>query len=334
MVWVHYCGGKGTTKTQLLQRVFLRMLTFLRPINLVISLFLCNFAGMKAQGSVVMLLILVLTACYSGQRRAMLALLDEADSLNRAYAPLPSDSLLRRAADFFDRHGTRNDQVRAHYLLGCAYRDQGQAPEALQSYQDAIDRADTLSTDSIHNAILCRVHSQMAYLFYQQNLVSNQLEHIDSSISYALKAGDSVAALNSYMFTMGAYIRMGVDDSVMAVCDRAYNLCQELGQRKMIAQNAIVAVPKFLSAGQYQKSAFYLDLYEKESGFFDSEQNIAKGREVYYYLKGLYYLHTNQKDSAEFFFRKELSEGKDFNNQNYCCPIKFPFDSITIRNCR
>lgn len=28
---MHYCGGKGTTKTQLLQRVFLRMLTFFMP---------------------------------------------------------------------------------------------------------------------------------------------------------------------------------------------------------------------------------------------------------------------------------------------------------------
>ena len=47
----------------------------------------------------------------------MLALLDEADSLNRAYAQLPSDTLLLEAADFFDRHGFANKQVRAHYLI-------------------------------------------------------------------------------------------------------------------------------------------------------------------------------------------------------------------------
>jgi len=76
------------------------------------------------------ILLILLTACHSGQRREMLALLDEADSLNRAYAQLPADSLLRRAADFFDRHGSRNEKVRAHYLLGCAYRDQGQAPRS------------------------------------------------------------------------------------------------------------------------------------------------------------------------------------------------------------
>ena len=76
------------------------------------------------------ILLTFLTACYDGQRREMLALLDEADSLNRAYAQLPSDTLLLEAADFFDRHGTPNEQVRAHYLLGAptATRDRHQKP--------------------------------------------------------------------------------------------------------------------------------------------------------------------------------------------------------------
>ena len=50
---------------------------------------------MKSCSYLPLLAVLLLSACYSGQRREMLALLDEADSLNRAYAPLPSDSLLR-----------------------------------------------------------------------------------------------------------------------------------------------------------------------------------------------------------------------------------------------
>ena len=56
--------------------------------------------------------------------------------------------------------------------------------------------------------------------------------------------------------------------------------------------------------------------YESESGYFDSNNNIEKGREAYYYSKGYYYMVTNQYDSAEYYFRKELRDGKDFNNQN------------------
>ena len=82
--------------------------------------------------AVLLPLLLLLSACYSGRHQQMLALLDEADSLNRAYAQLPSDTLLLEATAYFDRHGSANERLRAHYLLGCAYRDMGDAPRALQ----------------------------------------------------------------------------------------------------------------------------------------------------------------------------------------------------------
>ena len=49
--------------------------------------------------SAVILIVLLLSSCLSGQRCRMIALLDEADSLKRSYAQLPFDTLLREAAD-------------------------------------------------------------------------------------------------------------------------------------------------------------------------------------------------------------------------------------------
>lgn len=88
-----------------------------------------------------------LVGCDVGRNGEMETLLDRADSMNRAYIPMTDgiDSLLLEATHYYDRHGTPNQQMRAHYLLGCAYRDKGEAPAALQSYQDAVDCADTLS---------------------------------------------------------------------------------------------------------------------------------------------------------------------------------------------
>jgi hypothetical protein len=56
-------------------------------------------------------------------------------------------------------------------------------------------------------------------------------------------------------------------------------------------------------------------LYETESGVFDENGEIEEGREIYYSIKGEYYLATNQLDSAEYMFRKELLKGKDQNNR-------------------
>ena len=73
---------------------------------------------------------------------------------------------------------------------------------------------------------------------------------------------------------------------------------------------------KLVSRGDTLEVARYFEEYERHSGFFDSIGNIEKGREVYYYAKGRYFLISGQLDSAEYYFRKELRTGQDFNNQN------------------
>ena len=83
---------------------------------------------------IVFALLLTLVCCTTeADRNRMSTLLDRADSMNSAYLPLTDgmDSLLLEATRFYDRHGDADQQVRAHYLLGCAYRDMGEAPAAL-----------------------------------------------------------------------------------------------------------------------------------------------------------------------------------------------------------
>ena len=121
----------------------------------------------------------------------MLAVLDEADSLNRNYIPFTTDSVLKEATEWFDSHGSANERMRAHYLLGCAYRDMGEAPAALQSYHDAVDCADTTSTDCDYR-LLSRVHGQMADLFYWQESSANALQECIMVDKYARLAKDTM----------------------------------------------------------------------------------------------------------------------------------------------
>ena len=101
--------------------------------------------------------------------------LAEADSMNRGYISLASsDSILTEATHYYDRHGTPNQRARAHYLLGCAYRDKGEAPQALECYQQAIDCADTTAADC-NFRLLMSINGQMAELFHAQNLPTDEL---------------------------------------------------------------------------------------------------------------------------------------------------------------
>ena len=263
-------------------------------------------------------LLLTLVCCTSeADRNRMDALLDRADSMNRTYIPMTDgiDSLLLEATRYYDRHGDANQQVRAHYLLGCAYRDMGEAPAALQSYQDAIDRADTLSTDCDY-AQLARVYAQMAQIFYEQGLYREQLTSDQMSEKYAWKGKDTLAALMSYEQESQAYRNLNMPDSLLYICEHASQLYRKYGYITYAASTLGYTLSELVYRKEFDKARKYMQIYESESGFFDSLGNIQKGREIYYRIKGLYFLHTNVLDSAEYYFSKELRDGKDFDNQH------------------
>ena len=64
--------------------------------------------------------------------------LDSLNQRNRTDQPF-TVSDVEPYVRFFDRHGTSNDRLLAHYLLGRAYYEHGEAPMALECYHDAID---------------------------------------------------------------------------------------------------------------------------------------------------------------------------------------------------
>ena len=266
----------------------------------------------------VFVLLLTLVCCTTeADRNRMDALLDRADSMNRTYIPMTDgiDSLLLEATRYYDRHGDANQQVRAHYLLGCAYRDMGEAPAALQSYQDAIDCADTLSSDCDYKQ-LCRVYAQMAQIFYEQGLYRQQLVAEQQSVKQAWKGKDTLAALMSYEQESQAYRNLNMPDSLLYICEHVSQLYRKCGYIDYAASTLGYTLSELVYRKEFDKARKYMQIYESESGFFDSLGNIQKGREIYYRIKGLYFLHTNVLDSAEYYFSKELRDGKDFDNQH------------------
>ena len=82
-----------------------------------------------------------------GRHFRMQYLLQRTNAQNKTNVKFTSDSIAKELASHFDSHGTTNEQVLAHYLLGRAYSDMEEAPTALQAYYDAIGCADTTKAD-------------------------------------------------------------------------------------------------------------------------------------------------------------------------------------------
>ena len=171
----------------------------------------------------VILLLLFLSCCTSeGEKTRMRAGLDSLNQRNRNYETL-AVAEVQPYVDFFTHHGTPNDRMLAHYLLGIAYHDHGEAPMALDCYQKAADCADTLSAECDYGQ-LARVYAQMAQIFYEQGLYREQLEHGRLSSVYAWKGKDTLAALMSYTQESQVYRNLNMSDSLLYICEHVSSL--------------------------------------------------------------------------------------------------------------
>ena len=229
----------------------------------------------------------------------------EADSMNRHYVAFTTDSALLRAAAWYDRHGSNAERVRAHYLLGCAYRDMGEAPQALEQYHTAIELADTTSADCDY-LTLSRVYSQMSYLFEEQHLPCNMLEVLHHASDCALKARDTLSAIVFYELRSHAYDILNQSDSVIEIAERAGRMYEEAAKPDYAVRARSVSMGHLLQMGRLEQAGTYLSDYERQEGFFDADGNIVGDHRIYYYVKGLYELNTGRSDSAEYYFRKLL----------------------------
>ena len=265
-------------------------------------------------GYIFALLVVLMGCTTDAERTRMRSELDSINVLNRTDQPFTVQDV-EPYVSFFDQHGTANDRLLAHYLLGRAYYEQGEAPMALQCYQDAVECADTLSSDCDY-AQLCRVYAQMAEIFSYQSLYQEQIAYGQLSVKYALMAHDTLAAIMSEERKCIAYIELGMQDSAIAMIENVVGQYLEHDYPKYAAIAKSIIIRTLIDAGNYKTAKSYMQAYESLSGHFDNKGNILKGREIYYYAKGLLHLKENRIDSARFYFLKEMYEGKDFNNQN------------------
>ncbi len=247
-------------------------------------------------------------------RMRMRAGLDSINVRNRSGLPFTVADV-EPYVQFFDEHGTPNDRLLAHYLLGRAYHDHGEAPMALQCYQNAIDCADITATDC-NFGMLSRVYGQMADIFYYQGLYRQQLDFQEKAVKYAWIGKDTLAGLMNYEQISFAYMGLKDTASAISVIEDVAKKYLEFGYPSDAAISLGLNIPPLIDKGDYNKAKDHIEIYEAKSGFFDPQGNIESGREIYYKSKGRYFLHTNKMDSAEHYFRKELHNGKDFNNQN------------------
>ena len=252
----------------------------------------------------------LLMGCGDGRTDQMRALLHEQDSLNRAYQPLSLDTI-RQLTDYFDHHGTNYDRVHAHYLLGSVYRDMGEAPASLASFQHAAEVADTTAGGDSLYALLAKIHGQMGILFIRQYLPQQAEEAFWEASKNAKQANDILLALDYQRYIVSTFYQRQLFDSIDIFSEQIADELRTLGDTVRAARSLGVAISSNIERDSIEKARRYMDIYEREGDIFDEDNHIRPELAVYNYYRGLYYLKKGDYPLSERLFRQALAHPMD-----------------------
>jgi tetratricopeptide (TPR) repeat protein len=239
-----------------------------------------------------------------------------AKGMNKGYVDFTTDSLMKEIVDYYDNHGTCQQQMLAHYLLGCVYRDLGDSPASLSCYNDAVEKVDTTSSDCDYK-LLTRVYEQQGALFLSQSMPQNALSAYQKAEKYAWIAKDTLSAVLSYEHLGNIYEYMGNMNKVIEVYENASRRYRQYGYPVQAARALGGAIQALILTKQYAKAKKYMDVFEAESGYFQKDSCYSYiNYSHYYYLKGLYCLESHS-DSAKYWFTKCQKFAKTNNNKSF-----------------
>lgn len=226
------------------------------------------------------------------------------NAVNKTSDKFTSDSLCQVLVHYFDRHGSVNERVLAHYLLGRAYTDMGDAPQAISSYQDAISAADTTAAD-FKFRILSNAYAQMADIYHYQLLLTNEIETRKKASSYAYRANQPLWGIYNQAMIANAYILLNQKDSAETILKSVREQYRKYGYTQQALRYSRALIHIYTNPPQRLAEAKVLmDEFEAESDLFDEHHELPPSQKKYYEYKGKYYEGINKLDSAEHCYRK------------------------------
>lgn len=233
---------------------------------------------------------------------------------NSSDIPFTSDSLPRLVAEYFNNHGTLDEQMSAYYVLGSAYRDMKNFPEALTNYQKAVTLADT-TNKSTNFQLLSRIYGQMGYIFYDQYDMNDAMKAYLNVVHSAYKCGDTIVALiGKGLYANGLYVTKRKDEAVK-IREKLYAEYMKRGLKSYAVKILMPNVFVLLNKNNVAKADWIVRQFEKYSGDVDSTGNVVAGGEIYYSMRGHICMRKHDYNGAFHFFRKGLASNPDSNHR-------------------
>ena len=218
-------------------------------------------------------------------------LLLRTEAEDKTYVTPTTDSLIAIAAHYYEESDNERLKAKAWYYMGRVNQEL-KRPLLAQDYYLKALRHQTLMDD---HALLGRVCNHLGMLYTYQDVYERAIPYQKEAIRHFALIGDSTGQAFATRDLARNFHMTNQPDSAIFY----YRLAE-----KRMGSRAIQSIYAELGSlctdiGRYDEAASYLRKVREEEGDFS-----------YDLIRGQFYLETNRLDSAEFYLRPCLSNGK------------------------
>lgn len=220
---------------------------------------------------------------------------------DKAYIAHTSDSAILSVINYFENHDFNNLLPVAYYYGGRVYSDLGDAPQALEYFQKALD----CENISEFNHLKGKISSQMGQLFINTHLFNHAREKFKDAINIYISTNDSLSLIYNYNNLGTTYKWLDMPDSSIYFTTKALNVATQ------IAPNSEICLLM-----QCHVAAFYAHKKEYNRAKIELEKCIDKlssqnNKAYSYSIACDIYCNLNEFEKAQFYATELLKYNKN-----------------------
>ncbi|WP_346998745.1 tetratricopeptide repeat protein [Bacteroides cellulosilyticus] len=222
---------------------------------------------------------------------------------DRAYIPHSSDSIILPILNYYKQTDDLH-LPETYYYAGRIYRDLGDAPQALDYFNNTLD---ALPSSSDSYSLKSKVYSQIGTLFLYQDIYDEALKMFKEAFHYDLLLEDSVGMSYDLRDMATSYRCLNQIDSAIYYYGKANDLALALHQQRFVSMiqsqmaGLYIQLKKYDLAKQFLQSSLSYQHKADKSGIFS--------------VAAKYYHQLGTKDSAVYYYTQLLDFGTIYAKQ-------------------
>ncbi len=240
---------------------------------------------------------------------------------DKSYIPNTSDSLIRRILAHYENGGDERLLPEVYYYAGRVYSDLGDAPQALDYFQKALD---LVENDTTNLKLKSVIYSQMGYTAYLCNLYDKALDMHRGCYECGVLSKDTVGMIYGLMDMAVCYESIEKIDSATQLYNKALQLAKITGDVKLENRLHTQISTKLLSEGKKEQALYHIKkslesvdpnnisvVYSSAAVIYDSLGIIDSS--LYYNKQLLKYGEIYARKSAYRWFTSYFMKQKEFD---------------------